>query len=223
MNPHSSHNSEAAVKDIQININGTVDNIIRGRKDLTSIEVGQLLNVPMSCLKTGLVFQLEDLKRDYLESYQQLCQQALPYLRGLPAAGLLDEELAAGQNAYAFAISALSETAFKQKNKAMGRACEVLDIMFCFGLSVYNLKFEDKAIKPGDGELQVELNRVTCEEFSALADGASLSAAAILEDRGWHPLASTTGDDSRKQLVVKEFLGLFFTEWLEDMEETCQL
>lgn len=179
----------------------------------TGLSMGELAAIPTPVM-TDMAFELADAQAEDIVPpwFEQWLGRKEELLADMPAGALLGPELPPSNNAYAINNMALIDAARQHNDEKMEHACKVLDHMLCMGLPVFNVKNEaaDKVIAVNDGDLFRELERVSLKEIAVLAGDDQEGCARLLKKLGWKPLLRT-GDEGRKVMIVREFLGQYFS------------
>ncbi|WP_281645327.1 hypothetical protein [Parendozoicomonas sp. Alg238-R29] len=188
--------------------------MLQQKNEMVGLTAGELVSVPTVTVLTGLAFKLTDAfeAQETPEWFKDWLHKGQQVLSGMPAAGLLSKDMPSSHNAYAINVAAMLEAALNNQDKPMQRACMVMDQMHCMALPVFNLKHEadDKAINVREGDLYRELERITIKDMDALIRSNKEVRAELLKKLGWKPV-QRSGDETRKTLIVREFLGEFFS------------
>ncbi|MTI14938.1 hypothetical protein [Sansalvadorimonas verongulae] len=195
----------------------TLAAMLQEKYELSDLSVGDLASIPSAVILTDLTFQLSEARSEgeSPQWYNRWLEKKEELLSGMPSSALLSPEMPEQHNAYAINIAALMETAKNSGDGDLKAATHALDNMLCMGLPVHNLKHEadDKAISVGDGDLYRELDNISLGDIAVLGGKDREASMKLLKDLGWKPL-QRSGDETRKALIVREFLGEFFSDYL---------
>ena len=187
--------------------------MLQEKHQTRGLSMGELAATPTPVM-TDIAFELADAQAEDVTPpwFEQWLGRKDELLGDTPAGALLGPELPPSNNAYAINNMALIDAARNNNDEQMELACKVLDHMLCMGLPVFNVNNEaaEKVIAVNDGDLFRELQRVSLKEVAVLVSDDQEASARLLKDLGWKPL-QRTGDEGRKVMIVREFLGQYFS------------
>ena len=195
----------------------TLAAMLQEKYELSDLSMGELASLPPTTIMTDMAFRLEKARSESvsLQWYERWLSKKDELLADMPASALLGPGEPEYHNAYAISFAALIEAAIESHDGDLMMATKVLDQLLCVGLPVHNLKNEanDKVISVGDGDLYRELKNISIGDVAVLVGEDNDASEQLLKKLGWKPL-QRSGDETRKELIAREFLGEFFSGYL---------